>query len=110
MVEAELFLELLVRLFADPACLDGASEIPDRRICGQVREIIFALAAGTMLTNQPSFFPGHVLRTRSADTLRRAVGDAHAHDGKARAQASSSPGRPDRLSAAFSRSVTLGSA
>src|SRR3546814_19428214 len=83
MVEAELFLELLVRLFADPACLDGASEIPDRRICGQVREIIFALAAGTMLTNQPSFFPGHVLRTRSANTLRRAVGTATPPDGKA---------------------------
>jgi len=35
MVEAELFLELLVRLLANPARLDGAGDIPDRRICGQ---------------------------------------------------------------------------
>src|SRR3546814_9223901 len=75
MVETEFFLELLMGLLADPARLDGAGDIPDRRICGQVREIIFALAAGAMLADQPCFFPGHVLRDRGADALRRAVGD-----------------------------------
>src|SRR5690606_23979979 len=86
MVEAKLFLELLMGLFADPACLYGAGEIPDRGICGQVREIIFALAAGAMLTDQPDLLPGHVLRARCTDALRRPVSDAHAHGGKARAQ------------------------
>src|SRR3546814_9607831 len=70
MVETEFFLELLMGLLADPARLDGAGDIPDRRICGQVREIIFALAAGAMLADQPCFFPGHVLRARGADALR----------------------------------------
>src|SRR3546814_9751667 len=98
MVETEFFLELLMGLLADPARLDGAGDIPDRRICGQVREIIFALAAGAMLADQPCFFPGHVLRARGADALRRAVGDADAHDGKARAQASLRSPTPTDLS------------
>lgn len=84
MVEAELFLEMLMGLFAGPSCLDGAGDISDRCICGQVREIIFSLAAGTMLANQPGFFPRHMLRARSAEASRRAIGDANAHGGKAR--------------------------
>lgn len=48
MVEAKLFLQLLMGLFANPARLDGGGDILDRRVCGQVREIIFALAAGAI--------------------------------------------------------------
>src|SRR3546814_19697504 len=88
MVETEFFLELLMGLLADPARLDGAGDIPDRRICGQVREIIFALAAGAMLADQPCFFPGHVLRARGADAFRWAVADRGPHAGKTRTQAS----------------------
>src|SRR3546814_11673945 len=98
MVETEFFLDLLMGLLADPARLYGAGDIPDRRICGQVREIIVALAAGAMLADQPCFFPGHVLRARGADALRRAVGDADAHDGKARAKASLRSPTPTDLS------------
>ena len=43
-VEAEFFLELLMRLFADPAGLDGAGQLLDRRVGGQVREVVLALA------------------------------------------------------------------
>ena len=32
MVQAEFFLELLMRLLADPPCLDGAGERPERRV------------------------------------------------------------------------------
>src|SRR3546814_14046620 len=98
MVETEFFLELLMGLLADPARLDGAGDIPDRRICGQVREIIFALAAGAMLADQPCFFPGHVLRARGADAFRRAVGGAAAHDGQARPQAAPRSPTPTTLS------------
>src|SRR3546814_13391564 len=68
MVETEFFLELLMGLLADPARLDGAGVIPDRRTCGQVREIIFALAPGALPAEQPCFFPGHVIRARDAHT------------------------------------------
>jgi hypothetical protein len=42
-IEAELFLELLMRLFADPAGFDGTRKLLDWRLGRQVREIIFAL-------------------------------------------------------------------
>src|SRR3546814_15859371 len=86
MVETEFFLELLMGLLAHPARLDGAGDIPDRRICGQVRAIIFALAAGAMLADQPCFFPGPVLPARGADAVGRPVGDPGAHGGTPRAQ------------------------
>lgn len=41
MVEAKLFLQLLMGLFANPARLDGGGDILDRRVCVQVREIIY---------------------------------------------------------------------
>ena len=34
-VEAEFFLELLMRLFADPARLDGTGQLLDRRSAGK---------------------------------------------------------------------------
>src|SRR3990170_5489981 len=73
MIEAEFFLELLMGLLADPARFDGARQVFDRRIGGQVREVIFTLSAGAMFPDQPNFFAGHVLGTHSADTLRRTV-------------------------------------
>jgi hypothetical protein len=36
LVEAELFLQLLMRLFAYPACLDGYGELLERRVGGKV--------------------------------------------------------------------------
>ena len=57
-VEAELFLELLMRLLADPTCLDGAGEHLQRRLRRQVGEIVFALAVRTVLSDQPDFFTG----------------------------------------------------
>ena len=36
MIEAELFLQLLMRLLTDPALLDGAGEHLDRRAAWQV--------------------------------------------------------------------------
>ena len=44
-VKAKLFLELLMRLLADPARLDGAGQFLDRRVRRQVREIVFPLTA-----------------------------------------------------------------
>src|SRR5689334_23964840 len=72
-VETELFLELLMRLFADPARLDGAGEHLERRLRRQIGEVVFALAIRAVLTDQPDFFTRHVLSPHIADALWRPV-------------------------------------
>lgn len=44
MVEAEFLLELLMRLFANPAPLNGAGDVFDRYVGEKVGEIVFPLA------------------------------------------------------------------
>ena len=45
-----------MRLFADPARLDGAGEVLERSIGGQVGEVVFALAGRAVLADQlPAF-------------------------------------------------------
>ena len=83
MIETEFFLELLVRLFADPAGLDGAGELLDRGIGRQVREIVFAFAGRAMLTDHPDLLAGQVLCAHIVDALGRPVSDAHSGNGKA---------------------------
>lgn len=51
-VEVEFFLVQLVPLFADPARLDGASDVCDRGVGGKVGEIAFSLSVLAMLTYQ----------------------------------------------------------
>ena len=77
-VEAEFFLELLVRLLADPPRLDGARQAPDRRVGGQVRKIVLSLAGRKVLPNQPDFLAGQMLVAHLADALGRTIGDANA--------------------------------
>jgi hypothetical protein len=50
-VVAEFFLELLMRLFADPPRLDGTGQLLDRRAGGQVREVVLALARRAMFAD-----------------------------------------------------------
>ena len=87
-IEAEFLLELLMRLFANPARLDPTGESLDRGVAGQIGEIIFSLAIRAMLTHQPDFFTWHVLGPGRADPLRRTISNAHAHGRKAGRQPS----------------------
>lgn len=80
MIEPELFLKPLMRLFADPAGLDGAGKLLNRRLGRQVREIIFALTGTAMFTNDPDFLAGQMLCAHTVDTLGWPIGDAHAED------------------------------
>jgi hypothetical protein len=82
-VEAEFFFELLMRLFADPVRLDGAGQLLDRRVGGQVREVILALAGRAMLAHEPDFLAWQVLSAHIEDPLRRPVCDTHANSGEA---------------------------
>ena len=96
-VETELLLELLMRLFADPTRLYGAGDVFDRRVGGQVREIVFPLSTGAMLAHQPSLFVGHMLCASSTNPLWRAIGDPHAHGGEAGRQSASGSPTPTDL-------------
>jgi len=41
MIEAEFLLELLMRLLADPARLDGTADVLDWGVCKQLRQMVF---------------------------------------------------------------------
>src|SRR6516162_11462220 len=82
-IEAEFFLELLMRLLADPARLDGPGELLRRRVGRKIGEIVFALTGRTVLADHPHLFTGQMLRAHVADSLCRAIGDTHAQRGEA---------------------------
>ena len=54
-VEAELFLDLLMRLFADPTCLNGRGEGFEIRAGGKVREVVLPFAGCTLFADEPAF-------------------------------------------------------
>ena len=85
-IEAELFLQLLMGLLADPAGFDGAGQLPERCVDGQIAEVVFAFASGAVLADQPYLFAGRMLLAEITDPLRRAVCHPHAHGSKARRQ------------------------
>src|SRR3990167_4377007 len=57
-IEAELFLQLLMGLLTDPAGLDCASQLPERCVGGQIAEVVFAFAGGAVLPDKPYLFAG----------------------------------------------------
>ena len=93
MAEAKFLLELLVRLFADPARLDRCGETTQRCAGWQIAEIVLALAIRAPLTDQPSF-----LARRMAVVVKgRAVADPDTDRGKPRRQGplrAASPAHP----------------
>src|SRR3954466_2883173 len=82
--EAELLLELLMRLLAGPARLDGGGQPPPRGPPRQVAEVVLALAAVAPLADQPDLLAGQA----GAVGRARAVGDAHSEGGEAGAERS----------------------
>ena len=57
-VEAELLLELLVRLLEHPARLDQRRQDLERRVRRKVGEVVLRLARGTALAGQPDLLAG----------------------------------------------------
>ena len=82
-VEAEFLFELLMRLLAHPARLDGRGERFQIGVGREVHEIVFLFPRGAALADQPGLFARHVLHAFVADALRLSVGDAHAQSGEA---------------------------
>lgn len=98
MVEAQLFLQLLMSLFADLARLDRTGELFDRRVGEQVGEIIFAFSGRTTLTHHPDLLTRKMLGAHIEDALRWAIGDSHPHSFNARRQTALGATPPTDLS------------
>ena len=81
-VEAEFFLKLLVGLLADPSRLDRGGERLEAGVGRQVGKIVFALARGAPLADEPGLLARHVLHALVMDALWRTIGDPHAHGGE----------------------------
>src|ERR1700722_6522239 len=81
-VEAKFFLELLVGLLADPSRLDRGGERPEAGVGRQVGKIVFALARGAPLADEPGLLARHALHALVMDALWRTIGDPHAHGGE----------------------------
>jgi hypothetical protein len=81
-VEPEFFLELLVRLLANPSGLDGGRKLLERSVGGQVGQVVLALAGRALLPHDPHLLAGQVLRSHVVDPLRRSIGYADTQRGK----------------------------
>lgn len=57
-VEAECFLQLLMGLPAAPAGLDGAGQLPERCVGGQIADVVFAFAGGRCSPTSHTSSPG----------------------------------------------------
>src|ERR1700691_2122230 len=73
-VEAKFFLELLVGLLADPSGLDRGGERLEGGVGRQGGKIVFALARGATLADQPGLLARHVLHALVMDALWRTIG------------------------------------
>ena len=73
-VQAQLLLELLVRLLTGPPTFEGGGKLFQRGVGGMVGEVELALARRAVLAHQPALLAGQVLGTGG----NWPVGDAHA--------------------------------
>ena len=82
-VEAKFLFHLLMRLLANPPCLDGNGQSAQIGRGRQVGEVILLLSRGPVFADEPSLVPRQMLLTLVPDPLRWSVGDPHADGGKA---------------------------
>src|ERR1700686_5784731 len=78
MVEPQLFLQLLMRLFTDPPRLDGSCQRLKRNVSGQIRDVVLLLSARSSFTQDPHFLARHTLDTFIEHAALWAVRDANA--------------------------------
>src|SRR6266536_3986581 len=90
-VEAEFLLELLMRLLADPACLDRRSQASECGANREIAEIVFALSAAAPFPDEPDFLARQVAVARAAWS----IGHPHAHSREARGERALGTSPPD---------------
>ena len=93
-IETEFFLQLLMRLFANPAGLDGGCQAAQVRFYRQVGEIVFLLSRDALFADEPCLVPRQMLLALVPNPLGRAVGCAYADRGKASLQLALCSGSP----------------
>src|ERR1700676_2542531 len=100
MVEPQLFLQLLMRLFTDPPRLDGSCKRLKRNVSGQIRYVVLLLSARSSFAQDERFIARHTLDTFIEHAVLWAVRDADAPvREKACKQAFRTPGPADLLPA-----------
>ncbi len=77
-VEAEFFLQLLMRLLADPSGFDRSGERLEARIGWQVRHIVFWLAGRPPFADEPDFVARHAWHAIIKPAVLMTVCDANA--------------------------------
>ena len=93
-IEAEFLFHLLMRLLANPSCLDGSSQSAQIGRSRQIGEIVFPLSRQPVFADEPNLVPRQMLLTLVPDPLRWSVGDPHADGGKASFELAFRPGSP----------------
>ena len=93
-IEPQFLFQLLVRLLANPSCLDRGGQGAQVRVGRQIAQIVLLLAAGAVLADEPGFVARQMLLAFIVDTLGRAIGGAHPHGGEARFQSTLGPMAP----------------
>lgn len=68
-IEAEFFLELLMRLFADPSGLDRRRKLFEAHIWRQIRHIVFLLTRRPSFADEPDLFARHTLHPLVAHAM-----------------------------------------
>ena len=77
-VEAKFFLQLLMRLFADPSGFDRGGKGLEADIGGKVGHIVFLLAGRPPFADEPDFVARHALHAIIGHAVLMAVSDANA--------------------------------
>src|ERR1700692_3311428 len=77
-IEPQFLFQLLVRLLANPSCLDRGGQGAQVGVRWQIAQIVLLLAAGAVLADEPGFVARHMLRGFIVDTSGRVIGRARA--------------------------------
>jgi len=93
-IEAEFLFHLLMRLLANPSCLDGSSQSAQIGRSRQIGEVVLPLSRQPVFADEPNLIPRQMLLTLVPDPLRWSVGDPHADGGKAGFELAFRPGSP----------------
>ena len=81
-IKSEFFFQLLMRLFANPSCLDGGGQGAQVRLCRPGGEIVFLLSRHPVFADEPSLVPRQMLLPLVSDPLRWSIGDPYADGGE----------------------------
>ena len=93
-IKSKLLLQLLMRLLTNLPYLDGGGRRAQIRRSRKIGDIVFLLAGGTLLANEPGSVAWEMLLTFIPYSLRRAVGGADTESSKTNFKPTFRPATP----------------